>query len=166
MNHKPTIQVSLSLTDKILELSGWLCVLVFWLLVVISYNKLPDSIPIHYNLSGKADSFGDKTFILTLPLIATLLFAALSRLNKFPHIFNYPVSITDENAVMYYTKTTRFIRYYKVIIVLIFGLLAFMTIQHANGTESGLQPWFFPLTAALLFIPVISFLLTSFLRKT
>ncbi|PRD43778.1 DUF1648 domain-containing protein [Sphingobacterium haloxyli] len=30
------------------------------MLIVITYNRLPDSIPIHYNSIGEVDNFGDK----------------------------------------------------------------------------------------------------------
>jgi hypothetical protein len=98
---------------------------------------------------------------LTLPLVATVLFIGLTILNKFPHIFNYPTEITEDNALRQYTNATRLIRYLKVIIVVIFGLIAFETIRHANGQTEGLGIWFLPMTMGLIFIPLIYFLIKS-----
>ncbi len=133
-----------------------------WTLIIIYYNTLPEIIPIHYNGTGQANSYGNKVYILTLPLIATILFAGLTFLNKFPHFLNYPVPIAEENAFMQYSQATRLIRYLKFIIIIIFGLLALMTIKSAQGKADGLGTWFFPVTAGLLFIPIIFYLVRSF----
>jgi hydrogenase-4 membrane subunit HyfE len=49
----------------------------------------------------------------------------------------------------------------KFIIVIIFGLIAFKTIQNASGEADGLGIWFLPLTLGLIFIP-----LTYYIIKT
>jgi hypothetical protein len=111
---------------------------------------------------GQADGFGGKGNILTLPFIATTLFAGLTILNKFPHVFNYPINITADNALKQYTNAVRLIRYLKFIIVIIFGLIALQTIRNANGQTSGLGVWFLPLILGLIFIPLIYFVIKSF----
>jgi uncharacterized membrane protein len=123
---------------------------------------LPDSIPTHYNGAGQADGFGGKSTIMTLPLIGTVLLVGLTILNKFPHIFNYPTNITQDNALRQYTNATRMIRYLKLIIVVIFGLTAFKTIQNANGQADGLGIWFLPMISGLIFIPMTYFVAKSF----
>jgi len=100
-----------------------------------------------------------------LPLIATVLFVGLTFLNKFPHIFNYPTNITPHNALRQYTNATRMIRYLKLVIVVIFGLIAFKTIQNGNGEANGLGIWVLPLTLGLIFIPLIYFVIKSFKTK-
>jgi uncharacterized membrane protein len=130
-----------------------------WVLTITSYSNLPETIPTHYNGAGQADGFGGKATILTLPLIATILFIGLTVLNKFPHVFNYPTEITQDNAFRQYIYATRLIRYLKLIIVFIFGLIEFKTIQNANGEADGLGVWFLPLTMGVIFIPMIYFIL-------
>lgn len=124
MNGRPKIKLELTTIDKVVEILGWVSILAIWVLIVTNYTSLPDTIPIHYNSSGQTDGIGRKGTILTLPLIATALFAGLTILNKFPHIFNYPASITENNALRQYTNATRLIRYLKFIIVVIFGIMA------------------------------------------
>lgn len=142
MTERPRLKLKLTQADKTVEIIGWLLIFALWSLTFINFNSLPDIIPTHYNGAGVADGFGDKWMILTLPLVATVLFVAMTILNKFPHIFNYPTDVTAENALRQYTNATRFIRYLKVIIVLIFGLIAYQTIRHANGQIEGLGTWF------------------------
>ncbi len=162
MNQRPKIKLALTTTDKIFEFLGWVAILAIWVLVIVSYTKLPDTIPIHYNGAGTADNFGRKDSIFVLPLIATVLFTGLTILNKFPHIFNYPVNITSENAVRQYTNATRLIRYLRFILVVIFGIIVLQTIINVNKQTSGLGVWFLPLALALIFIPVVFFMVKSF----
>ena len=162
MSERPKLKLELTKFDKIHEILGWTLILAIWVLTISNYSNLPDTIPIHYNGAGQADGFGGKGNILTLPLIATVLFIGLTILNKFPHVFNYPTNITADNALRQYTNATRMIRYLKLIIVVIFGLIAFKTIQNANGQADGLGIWFLPMTLGLIFIPLIYFVVKSF----
>jgi uncharacterized membrane protein len=113
MNDRPKIKLKLTITDIVIEIFGWISVLLIWILTISNYNALPDVIPTHYNLSGNVDRIDEKSNILILPIIATILFAGLSILNKFPHIFNYSIKITSENALKQYSISTRIIRYLK-----------------------------------------------------
>ena len=161
MNKRPKIILELTTTDKVFEILGWISILAIWVLTTINYQNLPDNIPIHFNGSGQPDGFGGKVNILTLPLIATILFIGMTILNKFPHVFNYPTNISADNALGQYTNATRMIRYLKLIIVVIFGLIELQTIRNVNEQTSGLGVWFLPLTLGLIFIPLTFFVVKS-----
>ena len=162
MNERPKIKLELTTTDKTFEILGWISVLAIWVFTITNYTNLPDIIPTHYNGAGQVDGFGGKGYIFTWPLIATFLFTGLTILNKFPHVFNYPTNITADNALRKYTNATRLIRYLKFIIVIVFGLITFKTIQNVNGEASGFGIWFLPLTLGLIFIPLTYFVIKSF----
>lgn len=155
---RPIIKLELTALDKGLEVSGWALLVVTWVLVLVSFSALPETIPVHYNFAGEADGFGNKWNLLTLPGIASVLFIGMTILNWYPHIFNYPATITDENAVQYYKMGTQLIRVLKLVIVLIFGLITVQTLQNAHGNEEGLGSWFLPVTLGLIFIPIVFFL--------
>lgn len=165
MGERPKLKLELTKFDKTLEILGWTSILAIWVLIIINYTNLPDTIPIHYNGAGQVDGFGGKATILTLPLIATVLFIGLTILNKFPHVFNYPTNITQENALIQYINAARLIRYLKLIIVIIFGLIAFKTIQNVNGQADGLGVWFLPLTLGLIFIPLTYYIIKTLKTK-
>ena len=166
MNKRPRIKLQLNLTDKVLEIIGWISVFGIWALSLTNYSILPEIIPIHFNGAGKADGFGNKTQIFVLPIISTLLFIGLTTLNKHPHMFNYPSQITKENAVHQYTNATRMMRVLKLVIVVLFGLIVFRKIQIVNGHADGLGTWFLPLTMGMIFIPMLYFLIKSLKKKT
>lgn len=162
---RPGIKIEQTVADKTVEIIGWFALLTIWVLVISSYSNLPDTIPTHYNDVGKADGYGSKTNILILQLIATILFVGMTIINKFPYIFNYPAKITVENALRQYTSATRMLRYMKLILVMLFGLIVFKTIQGANGQSFGLGVWFLPMTIGLIFIPLIYFITKLFRTK-
>ena len=165
MEERPKIKLELTKTDMASEIVGWVLIISVWVLTITNYSNLPDIITTHYNAAGVADGFGEKWMILTLPLVATVLFIGITIINKFPHIFNYPTEITAENALRQYTNATRLFRFLKLIVVLIFGLIAFKTIQNGNGQAEGLGVWFLPLTLGLIFVPLTYFVVKSFNTK-
>jgi uncharacterized membrane protein len=162
---RPKIKLIPSTSDKIVEILGWLILLVLWGWTINHYSALPDTIPTHFNAAGEADGFGSKVSIIALPVIATILFIGLTLLNRYPHIFNYPTAITQDNALKQYTLATRMLRYLKLVLVLVFGGIEFMTIQNATGKAAGLGAWFLPLTLVLVFLPLIYFVVHS-LKKS
>ena len=158
---RPKITLIPTTADKLVDLLGWLILIALWGWTFTHYSTLPDTIPTHFNASGEADGFGSKASIIGLPVIATLLFIGVTVLNRYPHIFNYPTAITEDNALRLYTLATRMLRYLKLVLVLVFGGIEFMTIQNATGEEAGLGAWFLPLTLVLVFLPLIYFVFKS-----
>ena len=165
MGQRPQMKLELTKIDKAMELIGWVSLVIIWCFLIISFKNLPNSIPTHFNGVGKANGFGGKATIFNLPVIATILFVGLTILNKFPHFYNYPTDITKDNALIQYTNATRMIRYLKLIIVIIFGLITLKTIQNTEGKANGLGNWFLPLTMAMIFIPLTYFIIKSFKPK-
>ena len=162
---RPKLKIQLSPMDQVLELLGWGVLLALWVWTVSSYSSLPDSIPTHFNAAGEADGFGRKASIVSLPVVATLLYIGLTVLNRYPHIFNFPTPVTQDNALLQFTNATRMIRYLKFILVLVFAGISFQTIKQAKGTGEGLGIWFLPITLVLIFMTLIYFVIKSFQTK-
>ena len=162
MEDRPKIKLQLGVADIILESLGWLAILAIWGLVIDNYSTLPNSIPTHFNAAGVPDIYGSKPELFVLPIMATLTFLIVTFLNKFPEIFNYPTDITTSNASAQYLNSTRMMRYLKMILVVIFGIIVFNKIQIAYGLKNGLGYWFMPLSLGLLFLPLIYFISNSF----
>ena len=162
---RPKLKIQLTSTDQIFELLGWGVLLALWVWTGTSYSSLPDTIPTHFNAAGEADGFGRKASIVSLPVVASLLYIGLTLLNRVPHSFNFPTPITQDNALRQYTNATRMIRYLKLILVVVFAGISYQTIQQANGTGDGLGLWFLPLTLGLIFMPLLYFVIKSFQTK-
>jgi len=165
MSDRPKLKLSLTMTDKIIELVGWIALIAIWVLTLYHFYSLPNTIPIHYNGAGEVDSFGNKWNILSLPIVSSIVFIGMTVLNRYPHVFNYPSTVTQENAFQQYTTATRLVRFLKLVVVVIFGIIVYQTIQNANGNADGLGVWFLPLMFGLVFIPIVYYLTKSSLKK-
>jgi hypothetical protein len=148
------LRIPLTPWDGAFEVVGVALVVGLWVFTILAYPALPAIIPVHYNGAGVADGFGDRWMIFTLPAVATVLYAGLTALTRFPHVLNYAVEITPENARVQYGIAVQMLRQLKVSVVLLFGALAFQTIRHAQGATEGLGAWFLPAALALVLAPV------------
>ncbi len=117
--NRPRIKIKPTKVDKIIDIISLSVVVAIWAVVSFYYAKLPEIIPIHFNANGIADGYGSKNHILLLPIIATVFFVGLYLLNRVPHIHNYTIKITPENAPEEYTKSTKLIRYVNLILVML-----------------------------------------------
>ena len=165
MEANPKLKLKLTILDYLIEILGLLLFSSTWIFIISIYNCLPDIIPIHYNAFGTADNFGKKWMILSLPIVSTVLFIGLTLLNYFPESFNYPTKINEDNALIQYTYATRLIRYLKLVIVFIFGILLYQTTRYPLNQNDGLGIWFLPLFLGLIFIPLIFYVLKSVKSK-
>ncbi len=163
MSKRPKIKLELSPIDQFLEIAGWFAFMILINLAILSYFRLPETIPTHFNFKGEADEFGSRDTIFTLPFVGAVVFVGMTILNRYPHTFNYFVEITEENAQRQYLLATRLIRYLKVAILLIFSLIVFTTLQTATGQADGLGVWFYLALIGILGIPTAFF--TSKLLK-
>lgn len=159
---QPKIDIAPAALDRVLEVAAWTALICLWGLVLGSYSHLPEIIPVHFNFYGKADNYGPRNFIWMLPGLATLLFALMTILNRHPHRFNYLVRITPENALRHYGHAVRLMRYLKLAIMLIFGLIVVFVTFPAVGAPLRLPSWGLPLSLALVFGPVLTYVLRSF----
>jgi uncharacterized membrane protein len=165
MEARPRFKIELSRTDKFIEASGYFVIIVLWILTIFNYIILPETIPIHFNASGQPDNYGSKSTIFILAGIGTIIFTGMTVLNKFPHTFNFPIKITEDNALRQYTNAMRLIRFLKLAIGLIFSLIVLFTGLTATGKVSGLGFLFLPFTFALIIMPVIYFIIQLFRKK-
>lgn len=165
MTSRPRIRPEFSAADRILEIAGWAVLLIFWIFTVNGFMTLPDVIPTHFDAAGHPDNTGHKITILIIPVAATILYSGMTLLNRYPHIFNFVVGITEENALRQYRIATRMIRYLKFILVIIFFYIAWIMQSVATGISPGLGIWFVPVTMVLVFVPLIFFIVQSIRMK-
>ncbi|MDB5270665.1 MAG: hypothetical protein JWP58_3705 [Hymenobacter sp.] len=152
MEARPKIDVPQTPADRAGELLAGSALVLLWALTIWSFFTLPATIPVHFNGAGVPDRYGEKGSLLLLPLVATVLFAALSAAGKFPHVLNYPAEITPANALGHYRGAIRLARGLKIGMVLIFLLLVFQTGQTATVKTAGLGAWFMPVALGLVVV--------------
>jgi uncharacterized membrane protein len=158
METRPKLKIELTTVDRILEIVCLGLLVLLWVGTIALFSKLPDQIPIHYNAAGQADDFSDRTHIFLLPVIATVIYIGMTLLNKHPHIYNYPATVTKENARRMYTSATKLFRVLKLAVVVIICGIVFMTYRTSLTNADGLGAWFLPFTVGLMILPIIFYL--------
>jgi uncharacterized membrane protein len=165
MQTKPKIQIKLWKLDKSLELLNTIVLVAMFCLAVFVYLKSPDIIPSHFNASGKPDGYSDKSVVFILLFIGIVTYFGFNQLVKFPHVFNYPVSITEDNAERQYELVIRRVRFLQLAILIIFTVIILMTYLTNIGISDGLGTWFLPFALCIGIVPVIITLIQSFKTK-
>src|SRR5262245_62410693 len=46
-----------------------------WWIALSVYPRLPEQVPVHFGLTGKADRWGGRWMIFLIPLVSTVIFA-------------------------------------------------------------------------------------------
>jgi uncharacterized membrane protein len=161
MQQRPVLTIPYTKFDTFLETSGWIVFIAMWVSVFYYYPLLPATIPIHFGISGEANGFGNKAMLFILPAAASFIFISMTLLNRSPHRFNYPVTITKHNALKQYTYATRLIRYLKCAIPTLFLVITKLSVSTALHHTSGLGPWFLPFMIGIIFIPILYYLIVA-----
>ena len=161
MEIKPKIRLVHSKSDRLIEIIAWAFLALLWILTLLFYDGLPETIPIHFNAMGHPNEYESKMTIMFLPVFGTLLFLGLTTLNKYPHILNLPIKVTESNAYRQYTNATRMIRVLKLVIMVVFSLAVVMIIKAAKIDSEKSNIWLMPVIIGLVVIPTAYFILKS-----
>ncbi len=162
---RPRIKIEIGTTDRIIEALAAIALVLILIITSYYYSELPDTIPQHYDLEGNPDRYGNKTLSLVLPGIGILMYIGLTILNLFPHVFNYPVKITEENAKKQYRLATRLLRTIKLVIVSMFAFITYASMKTAQGEFAGIGAYFLPTFIVIIFGVIGHYLYNSYLKK-
>ena len=77
-----------------------------------------EEVPLHWNVRGEIDSWGDTWTIVLLPVIALALYGLLTLLQRWPQWCNYPCKITDKAGA--YKLMSGMIGHIKNLVMLLF----------------------------------------------
>lgn len=147
------MKVKNSLSDAI---KNALCIVILigvFVYLLLNWNQLPDRIPGHYNAAGVIDRWAAKGELLFCPVIALLLYAAMTWLERFPQIWNTGVTVTAENKDRVYRTLKSMLVTEKFITVAMFGYLCI-----TQTTSTPLGGWFLPLSLGFVFGSIIFYI--------
>ena len=158
---QPQIRLTKDAFDWTIEIVSIGLFLLLIILPIYWYSQLPDIIPIHFNAAGEVDDSGGKLTIWALMAIGAVLFIGMYFLNKYPHIFNYPVEITEENAKRQYRTATKLMRSLNLVVVATFCYLEWEIISSAMNGAGGLGPYFLPIFLVTISGSIIFYLIRA-----
>lgn len=164
--YKPKLLVQKDSLDLLVEVFSVIFLTLMFLWPMIHFQELPQFIPKHYSPAGLPDAFGKKYEIWILPSIGLVLFVGLTILNRYPHIFNYPVEITPTNAKRQYKIATKLLRAMKLLICATFFYIGYATVQTALHRQNGLGAIFMPLFLGAIAVTIGYYLYSALKRKS
>lgn len=157
MNNHPDIKVPAGKWERLFHFLALMLFISIIIYIIATYRHLPDQIPVHMNAKGVVDDWGNKATILALPLVSIPLFVILYFLGKYPHIHNYPVKVTEENAEQLYRQSRFMFSLMNAEIMGTFFLIVWDFVQVGKGNP-GLGGWTIGLTVAPILITLIYFI--------
>ena len=132
--------------DNILNIFSLIILVSTILFLIITWSKIPDTIPMHYDSAGNIDRFGSKLEILVLPIIILIVYTFITIIEKFPEAWNTGIKVTEENKERVYSTLLHLISTIKFIMV---GMVAYLTVHTALSLE--LSAWVTPVFVLAIF---------------
>ncbi len=151
--------------DLLFEALSAICIVYMVSELIFEYPDLADKVPIHYGANGSPDDWGSKSTLLILPLVSIIFYAGLTVINIYPHTFNFPIKITQENAVRQYELAKSLITILKFTLVGTFLYIQLQTINVAKELQSGLGVYFIVFTMLGTFLPIVIYFILAFKNK-
>jgi len=116
----------------------------------INWNRIPEEVPMHYNVMGDINRWGQKGELLFRFFITWIMYIGLTVIECFPGIWNTGVTVTKENKERVYRILKSMLGTIKLLTVIIFVFLMINAIMTKE-----LSAWFTPVSLVLVFGSII-----------
>ena len=158
---RPRIRITVTPLEFILELISLLGLICAAGMLIKFWPDLPAVIPQHFASTGEVDAWGDPSSLYFLLGANFLLYIMMTAVRRFPHTFNYPVQITEDNAARQYQLAVLYISLLKTQVVWLFVYLQWQIIQVALGNSTGMGTWFVMVVLLALLLPILIYVLAA-----
>lgn len=151
LGHRPRITIPYSKLEVTCEIIAAVAVAACGVMPFIYWQQMPDVIPTHFDAGGTADGWGSKNTLLIMPVVVLLMYAGMTLLQRYPHIYNYPFALTEKNVkTMYHLSRTMMI-IIKAEMAATFAILQWQTTMVATGNIQSLNHFYVLSIVALMF---------------
>lgn len=116
------------------------------LYIIFNWSSMPDKIPMHYDIAGQIDRWGNKSELILLPIISWAMYIFISIMEHFPQVWNTGVRVTEENAHRVYRILMSMIKTTKLIVVALFSYITICSVCAVS-----LSPWFLAIAMIVVF---------------
>ncbi len=157
-NTRPDIKPEWSLVEKILQIVSVLVLAATAIQLIMAWSTLPQTIPTHFNAAGSPDGWGGKTTLLMLPIFEAAMYIMLTVIERFPKIYNFPVEITEKNALLEYQTARETLVCIKSEMLLIFGYLQWVIVEGAKTASFSLGLWFVPVFLVIITLTLVYYI--------
>lgn len=143
---RPKLKIPKTMTESILDIIGYSSYLGSTLFLLIIWSRLPEKVPVHYNVLGKVDRWGSKWELFILSGVGAFMILLMQTLEKYPEAHNYPQRVNESNAEQFYTNSRKLVNQLKNFCLILLAFTLFESIFIALGLANGFGKWLLPLT--------------------
>lgn len=152
---RPVLHLPLSRGEIVLIIVAVAGVVANIVPVAQAWTAMPAIVPTHFGINGKPNAYGPKALLLLTPTIVLVMTVVFLVLARYPHLFNYPVRITQENAARQYRRGRLLLRWANVALAWVCAFMEWLAVEAALGQTAGMETWSLPLAIGLLvFVPL------------
>ena len=148
---RPKIKIEKEPLDWLMEFFGIAAAVFMIVYPLYYYGSMPDQVPTHFGPNGLPDAYGSKENIWALPIIGGATYFILVVINRYPHTFNFPTKITEENAHAQYQIATRLIRSINTVMAGFFAYIVYGMVETALERKGGLGTYAIGLFLVIIF---------------
>jgi hypothetical protein len=164
-DNRPRIELPPSQVIRILNVAGGALVLATILIPFFSLGSVPAVVPSHLAADGTPDAWRGPYYIFFAPAISLASFVMLTVVNRFPHLFNYPVPITEENAPRQYALARAFVTVLKTIVAVLFLWVEYLAVNITMLGKEGRWRLIFPVMLVAVFGTVMAYMMSAFRKR-
>jgi len=132
----------LTFLDKLLEALGASFLICALAIPLVNYAKIPDVIPIHFDLAGVPNGIGSKIHLIIVPLLGVVIYVGLFFVKKYSINMNYPIPVTTTNREDLQRLTLQMMRWLRVVIALFFMILVISMVRIGLGVSGRANIYF------------------------
>lgn len=125
--------------------------------ILISYNKLPENIPMHFNAAGKADRMGTKSELFIAPVLGLIMTYAFYMMTK--KLFKINPHKLGAKTEAQLALSKKMISVITLAVSILFLYLTHSITQIGLGNTEKLNTWLLPVSLLGILAPVIFYLI-------
>ena len=116
-----------------------------------TWYQLPETVPIHFGVTGRPDGYGPKIALAMLPVISIVMYISLS-FGEASNRFNIPWKLTDENKEALLAHCRKLLWLMKVHTSALLAYIQWKAAETALSRADGLGAWFAPVFLGGMFL--------------
>ena len=103
------MKIKKSKLDKILNILCIVILISIPIVLIILWPEIPEKLPMHYDLYGNINRYGNKIELIILPFISLLSYGLITLIEYIPDTWNTGIKITEKNKEKVYTTLSHLI---------------------------------------------------------
>lgn len=124
--------------------------------MALNWQTLPETVPLHFGLTGQPDGYGPKPLALTLPIVALFMYGMLTAGQIYGNP-NLPWKLTENNKEQLVKLSEKLLWWMKILTSIMFAYVQYAVVETAMKRADGLGAWFAPVFIGSIFLSLALF---------